>query len=63
MDAKRSALSTEPFFEVRAFLIPQAGAVLVHGQQGVARIDLPWEPLLSQWVRSLRQLFQRNYRV
>jgi hypothetical protein len=57
------ALSSEPFFEVRAFLIPQSDTVLVHGQQGIARIDLPWEPLLSQWVRSLRQLFQRNYRV
>ncbi|MEZ0273936.1 MAG: peptidase M50 [Roseimicrobium sp.] len=63
MDARRNVLSSEPFFEVRAFLVPQSGAILVHGQQGVARIDLPWEPLLSQWVRSLRQLFQRNYRV
>lgn len=59
----KGALSSEPFFEVRAFLVPQPDTVLVHGQQGIARIDLPWEPLLSQWVRSLRQLFQRNYRV
>jgi putative peptide zinc metalloprotease protein len=63
MDPSRSTLSSEPIFEVRAFLVPQAQFPLVHGQQGVARLDLPWEPLLSQWVRSLRQLFQRNYRV
>jgi putative peptide zinc metalloprotease protein len=63
MDSSRGALSSEPFFEVRAYLVPQPGSYLVHGQQGVARLVLPWEPLLSQWMRSIRQLFQRNYRV
>ncbi|TLD71940.1 peptidase M50 [Phragmitibacter flavus] len=63
MDAGRQAMSSEPFFEVRAFLVPDSTCMLVHGQQGIARLDLPWEPLLSQWLRSLRQLFQRNYRV
>jgi hypothetical protein len=58
-----NAMTSEPFFEVRAYLAPQPQCQLVHGQRGVARLDLPWEPLLSQWVRSLRQLFQRNYRV
>lgn len=63
MDPRRGSPSTEPFFEVRAFLVPQSECYLVHGQQAVARLDLPWEPLLTQWIRSLRQLFQRNYRV
>jgi hypothetical protein len=62
-DLGRDPLTSEPFFEVRVFLEPQPQVQLVHGQRGVARLDLPWEPLLSQWVRSVRQLFQRNYRV
>jgi hypothetical protein len=62
-DLGRNPLTSEPFFEVRVFLVPQPQVQLVHGQRGIARLDLPWEPLLSQWVRSLRQLFQRNYRV
>ncbi len=61
--SQKSQLSSEPFFEVRAFLVPKETSYLVHGQEGVARIDLPWEPLLPRWVRSIRQLFQRNYRV
>lgn len=63
VDPGLSAPSTEPIFEVRAFLAPQKQGYLVHGQQGVARFELPWEPLLFRWTRSLRQLFQRNYRV
>lgn len=63
LDPRRVAPSTEPIFEVRAILVPQSECYLVHGQQAVARLDLPWEPLLTQWVRTLRQLFQRNYRV
>tara|TARA_R110000850_G_scaffold131791_9_gene252768 strand:- start:1234 stop:3387 length:2154 start_codon:yes stop_codon:yes gene_type:complete len=61
--SQKSQLSSEPFFEVRAFVVPDESCYLVHGQEGVARIDLPWEPLLPRWVRSIRQLFQRNYRI
>lgn len=63
VDGTQGNLSSEPFFEVRAYLVPNPASYLVHGQQGIARLDLPWEPLASQWYRSLRQLFQRNYRV
>lgn len=59
----RGTKTTEPFFEVRATLEPSANTLLVHGQRGVARLKLPWEPLLTQWTRSVRQLFQRNYRI
>jgi putative peptide zinc metalloprotease protein len=52
-EASQNLLTTEPFFEVRAYLEPSENCYLVHGQQGVARLDLP----------SLRQLLQRNYRV
>lgn len=63
VEASQSQLSAEPFFEIRAVLVPRTECLLLHGQQAVARIDLPWEPLLFRWARSLRQLFQRNYRV
>ncbi len=55
--------TTEPFFEVRGYLGAEPGCLLHHGQRLVARLELPWEPLLAQWWRSLRQLFQRNYQV
>lgn len=55
--------TTEPFFEVRAALQASPEVFLLHGQGGVSRFKLPWEPLLAQWSRSLRQLFQRNYRI
>lgn len=55
--------TTEPVFEIRATLAPEAEARLVHGQRAVARMTLPPEPLMSQWLRSLRQLFQRTYRI
>lgn len=59
----RGTSTTEPFFEVRADLEPLDETYLVHGQYGVARFNLPWEPLLTQWARRVRQLFQRNYRI
>ena len=33
---------------------------LLHGQTGVIRFALPWEPLLSQWTRKVRQMFQNR---
>ena len=57
--------ATEPVFEIRATLDPQAnsGLRLVHGQRAVARMTLPAEPLMWQWVRTIRQLFQRTYQI
>jgi len=55
--------ATEPFFEVRANVANTAPAVLVHGRGGRIRFDLPAEPLLSQWIRRLRQLLQNRYGV
>ena len=50
-----------PAFELRADLLaPADGVKLLHGQSGVIRIDLPWEPLMSQWARKLRQVFQNR---
>lgn len=61
--SNKGTKTTEPFFEVRATLQPLDDAYLVQGQRGVARLNLPWEPLLTQWTRNVRQLFQRNYRI
>jgi putative peptide zinc metalloprotease protein len=55
--------TTEPVFELRGDFPGDAAVVLNHGQRGVIRFSLPWEPLFSQWERSLRQLFQRRYRI
>ncbi len=57
----RAAL--EPFFEVRAPLTAPEGLSLRQGRSGVIRFDLPDEPLLRRWIRSLRQLLQRRHQV
>ncbi|MEN9733738.1 MAG: hypothetical protein RLZ45_1733 [Verrucomicrobiota bacterium] len=53
----------EPFFEVRATIAAVEAPGLRHGRSGVIRFDLPAEPLLPRWIRSLRQLLQRRYQV
>lgn len=50
-----------PAIEVRAELpATPDGVALLHGQSGMMRIELPWEPLLNQWARKLRQIFQNR---
>ena len=55
--------SSEPFFEVRSDLAEKTEVVKLHGRTGRIRFKLPSEPLLSQWWRSLRQLFQDRYQI
>jgi len=63
--ANQGSKAAEPVFEIRAALDKKDAAKLqlVHGQRAVTRLSLPAEPLLRQWVRSIRQLFQRTYRI
>ena len=67
VDAEESkgTKATEPVFEIRATLDadPKSGIRLLHGQRAVARMTLPAEPLMWQWVRAIRQLFQRTYQI
>ncbi len=67
LDAEQSkgTKATEPVFEIRATLAADAdsGIRLMHGQRAVARMTLPAEPLMWQWVRMIRQLFQRTYQI
>ena len=55
--------ATEPIFEIRAQLQPNANVKLVHGQRVVVRMTLESTPLAAQWWRSLRQTFQRTYKL
>jgi len=55
--------ATEPFFELRADIVPTAGVSLVHGMSGKMRFDLKPEPLLPRWLRRLRQLLQKRYQL
>ena len=55
--------ATEPIFEIRAQLQPDANIKLLHGQRVVVRMTLESTPLAAQWWRSLRQTFQRTYKL
>ncbi|NLF32325.1 MAG: hypothetical protein GX591_15725 [Planctomycetes bacterium] len=39
------------------------GRSLLPGQRVAVRVDMPSKPLISQWVRKLRQMFQRRFRI
>ena len=55
--------TTKPFFEVYAELDPSTTqAFLAHRRTGVIRFNAEWEPLLTQGLRRLRQLFQEKIR-
>ena len=60
VSGRNSGLETrEGFFEVRALFAPDS--VLTDGVSGAIRFDLPPEPLGVQWVRKVRQLFQKRF--
>ncbi len=53
--------AAEPFFLVRAELVPHSQVLLRHGRSGQIRFQLPPEPLLKQGWRRLHQLLQKEY--
>lgn len=53
----------EPFFEIHASLAPTPEVRLLHGRSGVIRFASQPEPLLSGWLRRLRQLLQKRYQL
>ena len=55
--------AAEKFFEVRIRPNPDSSIRLLTGQRVVARIQMPSKPLVVQWWRSLRQLFQRRFHI
>lgn len=60
-ESGRSAI--EPFFQIYGKLAAQSFADLHHGHSGQILFPLRPEPLLSQWIRTFRQLLQRRYQV
>jgi putative peptide zinc metalloprotease protein len=50
----------KPFFEVYAELDPSTPACLAQRRTGVIRFNANWEPLLTQGLRRVRQLFQEK---
>lgn len=59
-DRSRTTAS-ESFFEVRGRVVSETTEPLYHGRSGRMRMELPPQPLLQQWIRSLRQLVQKYY--
>jgi putative peptide zinc metalloprotease protein len=59
----RDTRAAEMFFEIRIKPDPNSPVRLLTGQRVVARIKMPSKPLVAQWWRSLRQLFQRRFRI
>jgi putative peptide zinc metalloprotease protein len=58
--ADREKAPPVPTFELRSNLVPGSDPPkLLNGQTGVVRLSIPWEPLLQQWSRRVRQLFQK----
>ena len=59
--------TAEPFFlvvaDVRAPARDSGPPLLWQGRTGVIRFDLPWSPLLVQWMRDFRQLLQKRYQI
>ena len=55
--------TAEKFFEIRIRPTLDSPVRLLSGQRVVARFQLPSKPLAAQWWRSVRQLFQRRFRI
>ncbi len=62
VDDPKGITAAENFFEVR--VMPDDDSVrLFSGQRVIVRIEMPPKPLILQWYRSLRQLFQRRFHI
>ncbi|MBN1973505.1 MAG: hypothetical protein JW787_07680 [Sedimentisphaerales bacterium] len=62
VDDPEGITAAENFFEVR--VTPTDDSVrLFSGQRVIVRLEMPPKPLIFQWWRSLRQLFQRRFHI
>jgi putative peptide zinc metalloprotease protein len=62
-DDGRGVRAAEPFFLLVARVPSNPAITMLHDRTGVIRFSLPAEPLLWQWIRSLRQLLQQRYQI
>ncbi len=65
---QRGVLADQPFFLVVGRVATSGveagdGPLLWQGRLGVMRFSRPWNPLLIQWARDLRQLLQNRYQI
>jgi putative peptide zinc metalloprotease protein len=63
MEDPEGRTTVEPFFEIRAELASHPQVTVLHGRTGKIRFDLDPQPLLSQWLRRLRQVLQKRYQL
>ena len=59
----RDTRTAEKFFEIQITPDSNSPVRLLSGQRVIARFQMPSKPLAAQWWRSLRQLFQRRFRI
>ena len=59
----RDNRAAENFFEIRIKPQPVEGVELLTGQRIISRVKLRSKPLIFQWWRTLRQLFQRRFQI
>ncbi len=62
-DDEHGSKSAEPYFKVIGKLPADHEAALFDGCSGKIRFNLQSEPLLTRWVRDLRQLLQKRYQL
>jgi putative peptide zinc metalloprotease protein len=62
-DNSQGNKTKEPFFEVRGDIAANEGVAFLDGRSGKIRFQLPPEPLLPRWMRSLWQLLQKRYEI
>ncbi len=53
----------EPFFLIYASIVSRSHVKLFHHRTGLIRLNIGQKPLLFQWIRKIRQLLQRRYRI
>ena len=62
-DNQQGNKSAEPFFEVVGILDSTNDVAVLDGRSGKISFQLPPEPMLTRWCRSLWQLLQKRYQI
>ena len=60
---QKGTATAERFFEIQIAPDPNSSVRLLSGQRVVVRFKLHSKPLLAQWWRSVRQVFQRRFHI
>ncbi len=63
LDDEKANRAAEPYFKVIGTLHDHGGVALFDGAAGKIRFEVGREPLLSGWIRRLRQLLQTRYQL